>query len=205
MQLRDALDQISLIREHLARTQTFRGYRWASTTFSGVVAVVAAGAQYWWIPDPRLALAKYLAVWLIAALVSVIAVGVEMAWRMRRTPEPLQRELSFAAIEQFIPCMVTGALVTYVVMQFATEFAWALPGLWMIFFGLGILASRRLLTRPIVFVGAYYLLAGLCVMTLRRELQFSPWTMGGVFGVGQLAAAAVLYWTLERREHERVE
>src|SRR4051812_6671369 len=138
MQLRDALDQISVIREQLARTQTFRGYRWASTTFTALVAVAAAGAQRWWVPEPRMALARYLAVWLIAAVVSLVAVGVEMTWRMLRNPEPLQRELSLAAIEQFIPCMVTGALVTYVIMQFATDFAWALPGLWMIFFGLGV-------------------------------------------------------------------
>lgn len=198
MQLRDALDQISLIREQIARTQTFRGYRWASTAFSGLVAVGAAGAQLWLVPEPALHLAHYLAVWLVAAIVSVVAVGIEMAIRVRRTTQPLQRELSFAAVEQFIPCIVAGALLTYVIMQSATDFAFSLPGLWMILFGLGIFASRRLLSRPIVFVAAYYLLAGLVVMSMRRGAQFSPWVMGSGFGLGQLFAAGVLYWTLER-------
>lgn len=198
MQLRDALDQISLIREQIARTQTFRGYRWASTTFTGLIAVAAAGMQCVLVPDPALHLARYLAVWLAAAVVSLVAVGIEMALRVRRTTQPLQRELSFAAVEQFIPCMVAGALLTYIIMQNATDFAFALPGLWMILFGLGVFASRRLLSRPIVFVAAYYLLAGLVVMSLRRGAQLSPWIMGSVFGFGQLFAAGVLYWTLER-------
>jgi hypothetical protein len=30
----------------------------------------------------------------------------------------------------------------------------------------------------------------------------SPWAMGVPFGVGQLLAAAVLYWTLERNHDE---
>ena len=41
--------------------------------------------------------------------------------------------------------------------------------------------------------------------TLRRwlargEHAFSPWVMGLPFGVGQLLAGAVLYWTLERND-----
>jgi hypothetical protein len=35
---------------------------------------------------------------------------------------------------------------------------------------------------------------------LARGLHaFSPWAMGLTFGIGQLLAAAVLYWNLERR------
>ena len=37
-------------------------------------------------------------------------------------------------------------------------------------------------------------------LVLARGLSaFSPWAMGLTFGVGQLLAAAVLYWNLERR------
>jgi hypothetical protein len=33
----------------------------------------------------------------------------------------------------------------------------------------------------------------------------SPWAMGLPFGLGQLLTAAVLYWNLERRPHDRPE
>src|SRR5205809_239515 len=44
MDLHEALAQISEIRQQVAQTQTFRGYRAAPVAFSGVVACLAAGA-----------------------------------------------------------------------------------------------------------------------------------------------------------------
>jgi hypothetical protein len=32
----------------------------------------------------------------------------------------------------------------------------------------------------------------------------SPWTVGGTFGVGQLFAAAALYWSVERPDRIRM-
>lgn len=198
MELRDALDQIHDIRCQIARTLTFRGYRSASTAFTALVAVCAAVVQTLIAGDGEVSLHQYLKIWFGAAVVSLIVVGIEMAVRCIRSRHPLQRELSLAAVEQFLPCIVAGVLLTYVIVQFADDFAWAMPGLWMVLFSLGVFASRRLLSRPVVFVAAFYLLAGLLVLTMRRGLQLQPWVMGSVFGLGQIAAAAVLYWTLER-------
>ncbi len=76
-----------------------------------------------------------------------------------------------------------------------------LPGLWQIFFGLGIFASCRLLPRPTFWVAVFYLGTGLTVLALAGgDNALSPWAMGLPFGAGQLLAAAVLYCTLER-EH----
>jgi len=75
-----------------------------------------------------------------------------------------------------------------------------LPGLWAVCFSLGIFASRTLLPRGIAPVAGYYLIAGCMNLVLARgPAAFSPWAMGLTFGVGQLLAAAVLYWNLERR------
>ena len=40
--------------------------------------------------------------------------------------------------------------------------------------------------------------AGLCFRFAAGEKAFSPWAMALPFGVGQLMAAGVLYWSLER-------
>jgi hypothetical protein len=121
-----------------------------------------------------------------------------MVLRCRRTDQPLQWEMSLAAAEQFMPCLVAGALLTYVIVAFNGEQVWMLPGLWMVLFSMGVFASRRLLPKPTVLIAMYYLLAGLMVLAMRRDAGLSPWTMGSVFGFGQLFAAGVLYWTLER-------
>ena len=198
MQIRDALDQISDIRAQLAQTLTFRGYRSLTTSFTGVVAIVASTTQSMWIGNGANRLHAYLYIWLAAAIVSLAVVGIEIIWRCVRLGHPLQRELSLAAVEQFTPTIISGALLTYVLIRAGGENAWLLPGLWMILFALGVFASRRLLPRSVFAVGAYYLLAGLSVLLMERGSQLAPWVMGGIFGVGQFLAAIILYVSLER-------
>ena len=43
MELREALTQIAEIRQQMARTEVFRGYRAMPVAFGGVVALAAAG------------------------------------------------------------------------------------------------------------------------------------------------------------------
>jgi hypothetical protein len=50
-------------------------------------------------------------------------------------------------------------------------------------------------------VAGFYLFTGLLVLiSARQGLSLAPWCMGVPFAVGQFAAAAILYWTLERRK-----
>ena len=200
MQLREALIQISEIREHMARAQVFRGYRAATTAGTAVVAVAAALAQDRWVPDPARQVLGYLLVWCTAAAVSVAIVAIEMALRCRRSGSALQRQLTGLVVDHFVPSTVAGGLLTLVIARFAPDCVWMLPGLWAVTFSLGVFASRRFLPRSIFAVGGYYLLAGLVCLTLDRSTAaaLSPWTMGIVFGAGQLLTAVVLYVTLER-------
>ncbi|HEX3359034.1 MAG TPA: hypothetical protein VHS31_18790 [Tepidisphaeraceae bacterium] len=203
MRLNDALSQIADIRQQIARSQAFRGYRSLSTALTGVLAILAAFVQKLCVVDPMHHLDRYLTIWLITALTSIAIVGMELAMRCWRSDQPLQRELSFHAIEQMTPSLVAGALLTVVITQFCEEIAWALPGLWSILFGLGVFASRRLLPRPTFFVGGFYLLAGLLMISMRQK-ALAPWTMGATFSLGQLSAAALLYFNLERNSERLV-
>ena len=204
MQLDEALAQISQIRQQMAQAQVFRGYRSATTAFTALVAVLAAAAQARWVPNPLLHLDAYLAVWCAAAVASIVVVGVEMTVRSRRSGSSLQRQITLVVVDQFAPSLVAGALLTYVIGQFARPAAWMLPGLWAVLFSLGLFASRRFLPRGVFLLGGYYLLAGLACLTLDPVTQaLSPWTMGVTFGVGQLLTAGFLYWTLERGHGRR--
>ena len=52
-------------------------------------------------------------------------------------------------------------------------------------------------------MAVFYLVAGLLTLSRAQgEAALSPWAMGIPFGLGQLLAAAVLYWTLERGDVE---
>jgi hypothetical protein len=199
MELRDALTQITEIRLQLARTEVFRGYRAMPVAFSGGVAVLAAVIQTVTIPDPATQTGPYLGLWIGAAVVSALAAGLEMMIRARNAASTMTRELTSLALEQFCPCLIGGALVTIVLLRAAPESLWMLPGLWQIFYSLGIFASCRLLPRPTFWVAVFYLGTGLAVLAWPHgEGALSPWVMGLPFGAGQLLAAAVLYLTLER-------
>ncbi|MDB5297839.1 MAG: hypothetical protein JWO31_3822, partial [Phycisphaerales bacterium] len=200
MDLRDALAQIAEIRQQMARAQVFRGYRAVTTAFSALVAVAAAAVQRRCWPTDNDANAV-LWLWLVAAGVSLAVVGSEMAVRYRRSGSPLQREMTLLAVEQFVPCLVAGALLTFAIVEWASGSFTLLPAIWCVLFGLGVFASRRVLPRGTFAVGAWYLLAGLLCARYKLEVHFAT-RMACAFGGGQLLAAAVLYWTLERDRTE---
>lgn len=199
MELRDAIEQISEIRAQIARTETFRGYRSLTVGFSGAVALVAAILQAVLITEPAQNVGAYLTLWLGAAAVGLLSAGFEMIWRCRQSASGLSGRLTWIAVEQFLPCVLAGALVTFVLVRFAPSTAWMLPGLWSILFSLGVFASSRLLPKPVFWVGAFYLFAGaLTLAWARDDAAFSPWAMAIPFGIGQLMAAGILYYKLER-------
>jgi hypothetical protein len=201
MELRDALTQISEIRRQMARTEVFRGYRAMPVAFSGLLAVTAALFQAAFIADPASELPAYLTLWVGTAILSALTAGLEMAIRARNSSSPLTREITWLAVEQFVPCLVAGALLTAVLYRYAPEALWMLPGLWQIVYSLGIFASCRLLPRATFGVAMFYLAAGITSLaTAQGTAAFSPWAMGVPFGLGQLLAAAVLYRTLECRD-----
>lgn len=204
MQLDEALAQISEIRQQMARSQVFRGYRSATTAFTALVAAVAAVVQARWVPQPAADLDAYLLLWCGAALLCVVVVGVEMVVRSRRSGSSLQRQITLVVVDQFAPSLVAGALLTFVVWRYAPHVGWMLPGLWAVVFSLGLFASRRFLPRGVFAIAGYYLLAGGACLTLDpATAALSPWAMGLTFGGGQLLTAAFLYWTLERSRGRR--
>ncbi len=201
MELREALTQISEIRRQVARTEVFRGYRALPVAFSGLLALAVAAFQEVRLPDPAQNVTAYLALWVGAALVSLAATGAEMVLHYRRYASRLARQTVWLAVGQFLPCIAAGGLLTFATVAHARENLWMLPGLWAILFSLGIFASYRLLPPATFWVGLFYMAAGTLCLTL-REAALSPWAMGVPFGAGQLLAAAVLYWTLERTDGE---
>jgi hypothetical protein len=69
-------------------------------------------------------------------------------------------------------------------------------------FGLAIFSARPYLPRASGWVALWYLASGLLWIALppADAWQFG-WIVAGTFGLGQLAAAVVLFWNVERAEH----
>ncbi len=107
------------------------------------------------------------------------------------------------AVEQFLPAMLAGTLITVVLVHYAPTTVWMLPGLWQVLFALGIFSSCRFLPRTIVATGAWYLLTGLACLSLGDERALSPWAMGIPYVVGQMTVAAILYFNAQEIADEK--
>lgn len=203
MELRQALAQVSEIRDHLARTETFRGYRSATIAFTGVVGIATAIAQTLWLPQPADHLVAYLALWVGAAVFNLAIIGVEVWRRSRRAAATFARRNAVFAIEQFVPSLAAGGLVTLVIALRAESASWMLPGLWAVIFSLGIFASCRTLPRAVSAAGVWYVAAGtLALVWGQGDAALSPWIMGVAFGGGQLLTAAILHVSLARLDKQ---
>ena len=199
MQLHEALAQIPEIRRQMDRSEAFRGYRSATVAISGIAAIASAAVHPRLVPSPAEDIRAYLTLWICVAVLSVMVTAIEMIVRSYRSASPHSIRLTRLAVEQFLPCVLAGGSLTFVMTLYAPQSLWMLPGLWSVVFSLGVFASCRLLPAPVYWIGAHYLIAGLlCLAFARGEEAFSPWSMVLTFGAGQLATAAILYWKLER-------
>lgn len=200
MELREALCQISDIRRQIAQAEVFRGYRSMTVGFTGVLALLFAALQSQWIASPQNELSRYLCLWLSVAAASLLIAGIELYWQAHHAGPGLAREMTLLAIEQFLPCVVVGALLTLCIYRASPQVAWMLPGLWSLTFSLGVFASCRLLPRQVFWVGLYYLVCGGGCLLFGEIHAFSPWQMAISFGGGQLLCALILYRKLERTD-----
>jgi hypothetical protein len=188
-----ALSEIQSIRRQVAQSTEFRGYGPATLAMTACFALFAALAQKLWLQDPAQHIPAYIAIWTATAALSSLVIAIETTLRSGREHSGMADEMIRMAVEQFLPCVGTGALVTIVLARSVPSVLWMLPGLWQIIFSLGVFSSCRFLPRPVVASGAWYLLTSLLCISLGDGRALSPWTMGVSFGVGQLWVAAVLF------------
>jgi hypothetical protein len=113
-----------------------------------------------------------------------------------------------AAALDLAPAGAAGALTTWVIIGFAPEAVWMLPGLWQIFFGLSVIAACRSLPRGLALIGVWYVGCGLIYLAhAHAGGALSSWSMAAPFALGQALASVLLHLNIEpspeRLEHDR--
>jgi hypothetical protein len=197
MDVSRALGQIADIHQQLAKGEVYRGYRSLPLAASGMLGLAAA-----WVQAPGLGAADPIGFALYWAGVAVFAGFVgssEIIYNYIVHDDRASRRQTRRVVGQFLPSLVAGAVITASFVHLGATFVTLLPGLWAICFGLGAFASRPYLPAFSSGVALFYYAAGVGLLWIARgAAPLNPWWVGGTFGVGQLLAAAVLYWSLER-------
>jgi len=192
-----ALDQIAEIHGQLAKGEVYRGYRSVPVAISGVIGLVAAALQ-----PSSLGTADPLGFVIYWAAIGVAAgfVGTsEIVYNYAVHEDASERRHTRRVVGQFLPSLVGGAAIAVCFTHLNASLVTLLPGLWAICFGIGTFASRPYLPRASGWVALFYYAAGFALLWFARGPEpLNGWWVGGTFGVGQLLAALVLWWNLER-------
>jgi hypothetical protein len=191
--LHKALGDIRSIRRQMARSTEFRGYGPATLVATAAIAIMAAGTQMVVLPDPASHITGYLSIWFLAATLSAALAGSQMYTRSRRIHSEMSDDMILMAVEQFMPSVGAGLLITIVLLRYVPTAVWMLPGIWQLIFSLGVFSSCRFLPRPMLGAGAWYLLTGLVCIAIGDSRALSPWAMGFPYGAGQLLVAGILF------------
>lgn len=196
MDVTRALDQIAEIHAHIAKGEVYRGYRSLPIAASGAIGVAAAWLQPAEMARDPIAFAIY---WIGVALTAMLVGSSEILYNYIVYETASGRRQTRKVIGQFLPSVLAGGAIALCFCRLDPALVVLLPGLWAICFGLGAFASRPYLPRATGWVALFYYAAGFVLLLLTRgATSLSGWWIGATFGTGQLLAALVLWWNLER-------
>ena len=194
-----ALTQIAEIHEQIAKGEIYRGYRSLPIAASGVVGVAAAVIQ----PITSAAADPIAFVWywtLVAAVAALVGVS-EIDYNYVFHEQASGRRRTRMVLGQFLPGILGAAVLTASFVHLSPRLVALLPGVWAICFGIGTFSSRPYLPRASGLVALFYFAAGsLLLWIVNLDAPLNGWHVGATCGLGQLLAAMVLYWKLERAE-----
>ncbi len=196
MDVSRALDQIAEIHAHIAKGEVYRGYRSLPIAASGAIGVAAAWLQPAALAREPIAFAVY---WIAVAVGAMLVGSSEILYNYVVHETVSGRRHTRKVVGQFLPSVIAGGAIALCICRFDPRLAVLLPGLWAICFGLGAFASRPYLPRASGWVALFYYAAGFALLLAARSgAPQNGWWIGGTFGTGQLLAAFVLWWNLER-------
>ncbi len=196
MDVTRALDQIAEIHAQIAKGEVYRGYRSLPIAASGAIGVAAAWVQPAYVARDPIAFATY---WIVVAVTAMLVGSSEIIYNYVVHDSASGRRHTRSVVGQFLPSVLAGGAIAVCFCRLNPSLVGLLPGLWAICFGLGAFASRPYLPRASGWVALFYYAAGFVLLLMPRDAAaLNGWWIGVTFGTGQLLAALVLWWNLER-------
>ena len=197
MDVTRALDQIAEIHGQIAKGEVYRGYRSLPIAASGLIGIVAAWLQPFALGsgDP----VGFVLYWTAIAAAAGFVGSSEIIYNYVVHERESDRRHTRRVIAQFLPSVVGAVAITVCFTHLSATLVPLLPGLWAFCFGIGTFASRPYLPKASGWIALCYYAAGFALLWIARGPEpLTGWWVGGIFGVGQLLAATVLWWNLER-------
>jgi hypothetical protein len=157
-----ALEDLRFIRETLERSSAFTAIPGWGQVAMGATALPAA-----WLAARQGSPALWLTVWLAeAVLASSIGIAATQN-KAQRAGVPLTSGPGRKFALSFLPAVVAGAVLTFILYQ--SGLARALPGTWLLLFGAAVVSAGALSIAIVPAMGTCFMLLGVAA------LMFPAW------------------------------
>jgi hypothetical protein len=182
-----AMDNLRYIRETMEAAATFTAVSGWGTVVIGATAIGAAA-----LAASTHSATRWLFIWLCEAALSVGISVYTMALKARAARLPLWSEPARKILFSFAPPMAGGALLTLVLFEHGLLSL--LPGVWMLLYGIGVVAAGTFSVRIVPVMGLAFMAVGTAAL-------FAPGTWGTQFMAAGFGGLHLFFGTLIARRH----
>jgi len=148
-----AMDNLRLIRETMEAAATFTAVSGWGTVIIGFTALVAAV-----IAASTNSMTRWVFIWTCEAVLSVCISFYTMTLKARSVGLPLWSEPARKILFSFAPPLAVGALLTLVCYEH--KLIGLLPGVWMLLYGVGVVAAGTFSVRIVPVMGIAFMAVG---------------------------------------------
>lgn len=148
-----AMENLRYIRQTMEAAGTFTAVSGWGTTLMGVTALAATA-----LSTATDSLARWVFIWLAEAALSVAISVYAMTRKARAADQPLWSEPARKIVFSLVPPLAVGALLTLVL--FEHHLVRLLPGVWLLLYGVGVVAAGTFSVRIVPVMGFAFMIAG---------------------------------------------
>src|SRR3954464_13802300 len=180
-----AMDNLRFIRETMEGAAFFTAVSGIGEMLVGLTALAAAG-----LATRQQTAWGWLQVWLWEGLVGFLVTTAAIVWKARRSQQSLfstpGRRFAFG----LFPPLIAGALLTPVLF-FSGNVA-ALPGLWLLLYGTGVVTGGAFSVRTVPVMGMAFMALG--AVALVAPIAWRDVLLAAGFGGLHIVFGAVIAW-----------
>jgi hypothetical protein len=180
-------EALGVIRRTMERATSFTAVPGWGNVLMGLTAIAAA-ALATTVGDP----APWLALWLGEAALALALGLLAMSVKARATGGRLLDAPGRRFLLRLAPSIAAGALVT--VALWRADATGALPGLWLVFYGLGLMAGGTQAVPVVPAMGASFAALGAGAL-------LAPWAWGDAFMAAGFGGLSILFGLLIAVRH----
>jgi hypothetical protein len=170
-----ALDDLRFIRRTMERAGSFTAVSGWGQVVIGVTAVFAA-----WLASLQATTGTWLATWSFAAVAAVLTGVLTTAMKARAARMPLLSGPGRKFALALAPPLVAGAMLTVVLHRAGLDSA--LPGLWLMLYGAGIVTAGAFSVSAVPAMGLCFMVAGVGAL-FTPEAWGNAWMAVGFGGL----------------------